>query len=266
VTIQRLVAPNPGLMTGTGTNTYLLDDAAGEITVIDPGPDDARHLEAILAATAPRGRITRILVTHGHADHLPAAAPLSRRTGAAVFGHPQLPGVGRALRDGAHVRLAASVELVALETPGHTDDSLCFWEARNRALFTGDLIAGAGTVIVDDSPGGLSRYLASLEHLSRLGGCTIYPGHGPIVDDGQARIEDYLRHRAQRERQVLEVLALGPAAVDRIVASVYPDVPSGLVAMAARNVRAHLGKLQDDGRVGVDATQVWRLVGHSPNW
>jgi glyoxylase-like metal-dependent hydrolase (beta-lactamase superfamily II) len=266
-TIRRLVAPNPGLMTGAGTNTYLLANGAGAVAVIDPGPDDPRHLDAILAAAAPLGRITAICVTHGHVDHLPGAAPLAERlraarpdrAGVAVHGHARLPGVEHALADGATLRVAPGLELVALETPGHTDDSLCYWDAAARALFTGDLVAGAGTVVVDDAPGGLGRYLASLARLAGLGRCAVYPGHGPPLEDGQAKIEEYLRHRARREAEVLAVLEAGPATVDRIVAVVYPDVPPGLVAMAARNVRAHLGKLRDEGRVRAGADGRWRL-------
>ncbi len=258
--IRRVLAPNPGYMTGDGTNTYLVDDGQGHVVVVDPGPADAVHLEAILRAAQPLGRIEAVLVTHGHLDHLPAALPLARRVGAPFCGHRGLPGVERALRDGETLALG-NARLEALETPGHTDDSLCYWQADARSLFTGDLVAGAGTVIVDESPGGLSKYMASLERLSGIGQCAIYPGHGPAVEDGAAKLAEYLDHRRMRERQVLEVLRADRAVeVDEIVRQVYPDVVPALVPMAARNVRAHLGKLSDEGRV-TTADGAWRLAG-----
>jgi glyoxylase-like metal-dependent hydrolase (beta-lactamase superfamily II) len=245
--IHTLVAPNPGPMTGSGTNTYLVDNGASEVAVIDPGPDDPRHVQAILEACAALGRLTAILVTHRHADHVPAARPLGQQTGAPLLGHAALPGVERPLADG---QVCFSGRLQALETPGHTDDSLCFWDAEAGALFTGDLVAGAGTVIVGDEPGALSRYMRSLDRVRRLGPRMIYPGHGPLVADAVAKLDEYLAHRRQREQQVLDGLRQrGRASVDNLVAAIYPDVQPALVPMAGRNVRAHLEKLADEGRV-----------------
>jgi glyoxylase-like metal-dependent hydrolase (beta-lactamase superfamily II) len=234
-------------MTGTGTNTWLVvDDRAGQVAVIDPGPDDPRHLRAIVDACQPLGRVTAILVTHRHLDHLPAARPLAQHTGAPLLGHPDLPGVDRPLADGQ----VAFGRLQALETPGHTDDSLCFWDPDQRALFTGDLVAGAGTVIVGDERGALGRYMRSLQRLRDLGPRTLYPGHGPIVEDAVAKLDEYIGHRRQREQQVLDGLRRrGAASIDDLVSSIYPDVQPALVPMAGRNVRAHLEKLADEGRV-----------------
>jgi glyoxylase-like metal-dependent hydrolase (beta-lactamase superfamily II) len=244
-------------MTGTGTNTYLLEDGSGNIAVIDPGPDDPQHLEAIL--TAAWGRITTVLVTHRHLDHLPAARPLCNRTGAVLVGHTQLPGVDKPVQDGERTFGG----LVAIATPGHTDDSLCFWNSSERALFTGDLVAGAGTVVLDQRPGALADYLRSLERLLELQPRRIYPGHGPILGDGQAsaKLAEYLAHRRQREQQILAALAEhGPTSVDELVSAIYPDVLPALVAMAARNVRAHLDKLATEHRVAGES-DVWRLNG-----
>jgi glyoxylase-like metal-dependent hydrolase (beta-lactamase superfamily II) len=243
-------------MTGTGTNTYLVDDGAGQVAVIDPGPEDPRHLQAILEACEQLGRVTAILVTHRHLDHLPAARPLAQQTGAPLLGHRDLPGVDRSLSDGE----ASFGRLQALETPGHTDDSLCFWNSDDGVPFTGDLVAGAGTVIVGDERGALGRYMRSLERLRQLGPRTIYPGHGPIVEDAVAKLDEYLAHRRQREQQVLEgVCSRGHASVEELVGTIYPDVQPALVPMAGRNVRAHLEKLADDGLVR-QTTQGWTCL------
>jgi glyoxylase-like metal-dependent hydrolase (beta-lactamase superfamily II) len=244
-------------MTLTGTNTYLVDDGAGRLAAIDPGPDDApRHLDAILAAAQALGTITTVMVTHRHIDHLPAALPLCARTGAQLVGHPDLPGVQRAVRDDEVV----FGSLRALATPGHTRESLCFWDPAARSLFTGDLVAGSGTVIVDDQPRALADYIASLERLVTLQPSTIYPGHGPIVSDAIGKLHEYLGHRRQRVQQVLDTLAAhGPSTVDDLVSVIYTDVPSNLKAMAGRNVRANLELLADEGKIVAAPTDRWQL-------
>src|SRR5207302_7982439 len=178
----------------TGTNTYLVDDA-GHVAVIDPGPDDIpAHLDAILAAAAQIGQITTIVATHRHLDHLPAARLLSARTGAPLAGHPDLRGVQRPIRDGENVFGG----LVGLQTPGHTRDSLCLWDADQNALFTGDLVLGTGTAVLDDAPNALSDHLASLTRLLELQPKIIYPGHGPIIANGVGKLAEYLQHREHR--------------------------------------------------------------------
>ena len=252
-----MLAPNPGPMTGPGTNTYLVDNGAGQVAVVDPGPDDSRHLQAILDACAALGRLVAVLVTHRHADHLPAARPLSARTGAPLLGHRDLPGVQVPVGEGEVCFSGPAVTLQALETPGHTDDSLCFWDASQGALFTGDLVAGAGTVIVGDERGALGRYIRSLERLRQLGPRTIYPGHGPLVSDAIGKLDEYLAHRRQREQQVLAgVRGRSGVSVDELVRAIYPDVQPALVPMAARNVRAHLEKLTAEGQV-VETSAGW---------
>jgi glyoxylase-like metal-dependent hydrolase (beta-lactamase superfamily II) len=254
VLIERVLAPNPGPMTLTGTNTYIV--GSGEIAVIDPGPDDPQHLENILTTAERLGRITTVLVTHRHVDHLPAAVPLCQRTATQLVGHSDLPGVQRAARDGESV----FGSLIALETPGHTRDSLCFWDAAEGILFTGDLVAGTGTVVVDDQPGALADYIASLERLVTLKPRTIYPGHGPVVDGGLEKIQEYLDHRRLRVQQVVDALTQrGPSSVDELVAAIYVDVPANLVAMAARNVRANLDMLAAEARVVPAAGERWKL-------
>jgi glyoxylase-like metal-dependent hydrolase (beta-lactamase superfamily II) len=243
-------------MTLTGTNTYLVEDGAGSLAIVDPGPDDLpSHLDAILAAAQPLGRIATILVTHRHSDHLPLAFPLAERSGAVVVGHRDLPGVQQPLADGER----CFGPLVALETPGHTRDSLCYWDASTGALFTGDLVVGTGSVIVDDVPGALSDYMRSLSRLQTLEPKTIYPGHGPIVDNAIAKLQDYVDHRRAREQQVVDALARsGPASVEQLVSAIYVDVAPNLVKMAARNVRACLDKLASEDRVTASNGQ-WQL-------
>jgi glyoxylase-like metal-dependent hydrolase (beta-lactamase superfamily II) len=151
--------------------------------------------------------------------------------------------------------------LSALETPGHTRESLCFWDSAEGILFTGDLVAGTGTVVVDDQPGALADYIASLDRLLALAPRTIYPGHGPIVEDGPAKIREYLAHRRQRVQQVVDALAAsGGSTVDQLVSTIYVDVPPNLVAMAARNVRANLEMLAADGKVVAAAGERWQLT------
>jgi glyoxylase-like metal-dependent hydrolase (beta-lactamase superfamily II) len=255
VQIERVVAPNPGPMTLSGTNTYIV--GSGELAVIDPGPDDPQHIAAILSAAEPLGRITTVLVTHRHVDHLPAAIPLCERTGATLLGHTDLPGVQRGMGEGE----MAFGSLRALETPGHTRESLCFWDAAEGILFTGDLVAGTGTVVVDDQPGALADYIASLERLLALKPRIIYPGHGPVVEAGCEKVQEYLDHRRLRVQQVVDALSARSACtVDELVSTIYVDVPANLVAMAARNVRANLDMLAADGKVVAAAGERWQLT------
>jgi glyoxylase-like metal-dependent hydrolase (beta-lactamase superfamily II) len=255
--IQRVLAPNPGPMTLTGTNTYLVPDGTGNLAVIDPGPDDPPHLAAILEAAKPLGTITAVLVTHRHGDHLPAAFPLCERTGARLVGHADLPGVQHTVGD----QEVCFGSLLALETPGHTRESLCFWSPSDSVLFPGDLVAGAGTVVVDDQPGALAQYLASLARLLVLAPKTIYPGHGPIVEDGVGKLQEYLDHRRRRVQQVLDALrSRGPSTVDELVADIYPEVAANLVSAAGRNVRANLELLTADGKVTATSGERWQLT------
>jgi glyoxylase-like metal-dependent hydrolase (beta-lactamase superfamily II) len=252
--IERIVALNPGPMTLTGTNTYLV--TGDGLAVIDPGPDEPSHLEAIRAAARRHGPVTAVIVTHRHLDHLPAALPLCRETGAPLVGHAELPGVQRSVHDGELV----FDQLVALETPGHTRDSICLWSASESALFTGDLVLGSGTAVLDDQPGALADYLASLERLLALGPRTIYPGHGPIVHDGRARLTEYLDHRRRRIQQVLDTLdGRGASTAEELASAIYTDTPANLLPMAARNVRASLDLLSTQGRVDRVGAERWRL-------
>ncbi|MDR7522816.1 MAG: MBL fold metallo-hydrolase [Armatimonadota bacterium] len=249
--IRRVTAPNPSPMTGPGTNTYLV--GTGEVTVIDPGPDDPRHIEAIMAALG-RERVSRILLTHSHPDHAPGAAHLARATGASVLAYPLTLHDGEVL-----VRGSATVEVI--HTPGHASDHVCFFLREEQALFSGDLIMSGSTVVIAPPDGDMAAYLRSLERLRQRAIARIYPGHGEPLDEPAAVIAEYLAHRRMREQQILEALRQGPARIPDLVSRIYTDVPPSLHPLAARSVYAHLLKLRAEGRVdGSDLLSQWRLI------
>ena len=253
--VRRVLAPNPSPMTLTGTNSYIV--GSGELVVVDPGPDLPEHVEALVAVASALGRLAYSLVTHHHGDHLPAAMRLRERLGAPIVGHADLPGVDRACTDGAVVATTGT-RLRALATPGHTADHMCYFLEEERALFTGDLIAGSGTVVVGEGRTDLADYMASLRRVAELDPRTLLPGHGPIVADPASKVREYLDHRRLRERQIVAALKDAPASVEALVGRLYSDTPVGLHPMAARNVRAHLYKLEHEGRAVIGGG-LWRL-------
>jgi glyoxylase-like metal-dependent hydrolase (beta-lactamase superfamily II) len=244
-------------MTGDGTNTYLV--GTREIAVVDPGPDLPGHVAAILAAVAEtNGTIVALLVTHSHSDHFPAARSLRQRTGAPILGHARLADVDQPLSDGESIAIGGE-SIVVYETLGHADDHLAYQRDADRSLFCGDLIAGVGTVVLSRAPGSLTRYLASLQRVLALQPARILPGHGPVIDDPPAKIQEYLEHRAMRDRQIATALARGPASVDDLIQQLYAGIAPSLRLMAARNVQAHLEHLQDVGQASHDGG-TWRLI------
>jgi glyoxylase-like metal-dependent hydrolase (beta-lactamase superfamily II)/ribosomal protein S18 acetylase RimI-like enzyme len=254
IRIERILAPNPGVYTLEGTNTWVV--GRDPSIVIDPGPEIPEHLDEV-ARTA--GRVAHVLVTHDHPDHAPAAVGFATRVGAPLAA-AKLAGADP-IRDGATFR-AGDVEIAAVTTPGHTPDHVAFWIASERALFTGDAVLGRGTSVIDPPEGDLVRYVASLRTMLELGPRTIYPGHGPIVPDGRAKLTEYLDHRDERERQVLDGLAAGPVAVDDLVEHIYAAYPREVLPLAARSVLAHLRKLETEGRaerVGRGDAAPWTL-------
>ncbi|MGM0433892.1 MAG: MBL fold metallo-hydrolase [Pseudomonadota bacterium] len=262
--ITRLTAPNPGVMTGPGTNTYILR-MAGEILVVDPGPDDDGHVEAILAATG--GRIDRILLTHTHLDHTPASHRLRERTGASLVFRRPAGGLGHhdyGLEpdhepvDGDYLVPGLRV----LHTPGHAGNHLAFlWEPEGL-LLAGDLIMQSSTVVIDPPDGHLGDYLATLRRLLDEPVQHLLPGHGQLMADPWAVFDYLLTHRHRREHKVLSCLA-GEAqgiATETLLPRVYDDVPAAIHPVAARSLEAHLEKLMDEGRVQRSGNRVW-LVG-----
>lgn len=261
--VRRLLAPNPSMFTGPGTNTWLVG-AEGSVTVIDPGPDMADHLDSIEAAAPSIGRI---VVTHTHSDHSPGAAPLARRTGAPVHGYgPMLrPGVehhddtfraDRLLRDGDVVEGPDHL-LVAAHTPGHASNHLCFVldHGGQRVVFTGDHVMQGSTVVIAPLDGDMAEYLDQLRRLDALGADRLLPGHGDPIDDPGAYIRQYLDHRAAREEQIVAALAAaGPKGVTAaaLVAAVYTDVAEHLHPVAVYSTWAILRKLAGEARATTD--------------
>ena len=264
--VELLLAPNPSMMTGPGTNTFLVGGGAlPGCVVIDPGPDDEGHLTRIAKAAERRGGLQAILITHGHPDHVEGAAHLRELTGAPVLAYSRegVPEADATLADD-QVFLVGSRTIRALHTPGHRFDHLCYLLEDSGALFAGDLVAGVGTVVIIPPEGDLLDYLASLRRLRALNLRLILPAHGPEITEPTALLDEYLAHRQMREDQILGELAGGPCMVDALVAHIYADVDPRLHPMAAQSVLAHLLKLEREGRVareGRGAEEPWRLVG-----
>jgi glyoxylase-like metal-dependent hydrolase (beta-lactamase superfamily II) len=240
--VVRILASNPGVRELEGTNTYIVGEAPA--VVIDPGPDDERHLLEV-ARTA--GRVGTIVLTHDHPDHAPGATRLAETTGAPVRAM-RPPAGGERLR-GGEVVTSNGVALRVVPTPGHSPDHAAFWSEQAGALFTGDAVLGRGTSVIDPPEGDLVAYLRSLRRMHALAPRTIYPGHGPIVLGGTAKLEEYLEHRAMRERQLLEALEDGGMTIDELVARIYAEYSKDVLDLAARSVLAHLLKLDAEGKI-----------------
>ncbi len=251
--VRRIVAPNPSMMTGPGTNTYLV--GIDEIVVIDPGPDTESHLDAI--AGCGGDRIRWIVCTHTHEDHAPGVAGLKERTGAEVLAFDARDDlvIDRPMADGDLIE-ATEFVLRAIHTPGHASNHLCFLLEQERMLFSGDHIMEGSSVVIAPPDGDMSAYLRSLDRLTSLRPRlrTIAPGHGHLIEKPAAKIEEYVQHRLAREAQVLTALQqAGTTRIAPIVKELYADVPEELHPMAAFSVWAHLRKLADDGKAKGDA-------------
>jgi glyoxylase-like metal-dependent hydrolase (beta-lactamase superfamily II) len=264
--VRRVVANNPSLMTGAGTNTYLV--GIDEVAVIDPGPDLAKHIDAIIGASM-RERVRWVLLTHTHPDHWPAAAKLAKKTGAEIAGFSPFPKadevtlqLDRVLGEGDTID-GTEFRLEALHTPGHAPNHLCFWLDEERALFTGDHVLNGTTTVVNPQRGGdMKQYLASLDRLRKIKRVArICPGHGDVIENPTEVLDEYVAHRKLRERQILKQLKDQPRTVKKIVANLYTDTPDGLIEMAQAQVYAHLLKLKADGKVtGRGAKSSWSLA------
>jgi glyoxylase-like metal-dependent hydrolase (beta-lactamase superfamily II) len=238
--VRRVLAPNPGVYTLEGTNTWIVGSEPS--IVIDPGPDIPEHLDDVACLA---GQVGAVLVTHDHPDHAPGALPFAQRMGAPLYAF-RVAGAEK-LHAGQRVR-AGALDLTAIHTPGHTSDHVAFVELGSGALFTGDAVVGRGTSFIDPPDGDLVQYLRSLRRMLELGPRTIYPGHGPVVLRAREKILEYLAHREERETQVLAALAEGSRTIAEMVEVIYSDQPKDVHPLAARSVLAHLLKLADEGR------------------
>ncbi|MAY85540.1 MAG: MBL fold metallo-hydrolase [Pseudooceanicola sp.] len=263
--LRRIVAPNPSPMTYRGTNTYLLGTT--DIAVIDPGPLDTAHLDAICAAIGPSQRLSHIIVTHTHLDHSPLARPLANRTGAPVlaFGDAtagrstvmaQLADAGivsggegidhdfapdQTIEDG-EVISAEGWSLRVIHTPGHLGNHVALgWGNR---CFTADHVMGWATSIVSPPDGDLTDFMASCQRLRTDDWEVFYPGHGAPVNDPRARLDWLIAHRLSREASILDQLGSGPATAEALARAIYTETPAALLPAATRNVLAHLVDLK----------------------
>ena len=264
--VRRIVAPNPGPFTGPGTNTYLV--GIDEVAVIDPGPDDKGHIDAIVGA-AMRERVRWVLLTHTHPDHSPGTKRLVKATGAEVLAYGKridkdcdvVP--DRVIGDGDIVD-GTEFGLEVLHTPGHAPNHLCFLLEEERVLFTGDTVLGGTWSVVSPARGGdMAVYLATLARLEKLRLSRIAPGHGDVIDEPKARIHEYAAHRVERERQIVALLRKEPARVADIVTALYgrDDLPPKLVEAAGWQVHAHLVKLKAEGAVtGTSVRSTWQAA------
>lgn len=257
----RVVAPNPGPLTGPGTNTYVV--GRERPVVIDPGVNDPEHLARVLEVAG--GLVERILCTHSHPDHSPGAGWLRARTGAPVHGLPApddgfqdptyAPDAGFA--DGE--RFAAGEQVLrVLHTPGHASNHVCLLLEEERLLFTGDHLMSGSTVIIIPPDGSMRRYLDSLRRLSELPLTTLAPGHGALMPDPLTEIPRIIAHRLAREDRLIRALdRRGSGTLDDLLPEVYADVPAILHVYARHSLLAHALKLVEEGRAHCDGEVYW---------
>lgn len=261
--VRRITAPNPGRMTGPGTNSYFVGES--ELALIDPGPAIASHVDNLVRIAD--GRLKWICVTHTHRDHSPAAALVAARTGACL--------VGNALIDDGHqdtsfvpARELAQDDVIetpeftlrALLTPGHVSNHVCFLVEQDRLLMTGDHMMGGSTVVIVPPAGNMKAYIASLERMLNYDVDVVAPGHGDLIAEPAQEIRHLIAHRLKREEKVFSALSRhGPCAVEALVPDVYDDVDPAMHGWAAMSLHAHLIKLGEDGRAHEDGGN-WRCA------
>jgi glyoxylase-like metal-dependent hydrolase (beta-lactamase superfamily II) len=262
--VRRITAPNPGVMTGPGTNSYLIGDA--ELALVDPGPELDAHRDALLAAVGDRLRW--ILCTHTHRDHSPLARALKQATGAEVLGHGVTPDDGRqdevftpdrVLHDGELVDCGAA-RLRAVHTPGHASNHFCYLLEDSGLLFTGDHVMQGSTVVISPPDGEMQAYLDSLQRLLELPVTAFAPGHGHLITNPAEEVRRLIAHRLKREEKIHAALAAqGPATLDALVRHAYDDVPERIHHVAMRSLHAHLLRLERNGRAA-NAAGKWRTL------
>ena len=249
--VRRIVAPNPSIMTGPGTNTYLVGD--DEVAVLDPGPAIAEHIENILLKS--KGSIRWILVSHTHADHSPGATLLANQTGAQVLGiaapHGQYQdGTFAPTRELSHGDVLETREfrLEAVHTPGHASNHLCYLHTELNWLFTGDHVIDGSTVVINPPDGNMKQYIESLQHCKDLKCDALVPGHGEVIRDPIRAIDWIISHRLQREARIVAAIESNPGlTISELVPHVYKDVDRKLYDLAERSLLAHIIKLEEEG-------------------
>jgi len=264
--VRRIVAPNPGPMTGPGTNTYIVGET--DLVVVDPGPAEPSHVEAILECVGENLRF--IACTHTHPDHSPGAALLAEATGAEL--------IGRVTEDDRHQDLtfqpAAQIEdddsisgagwtLRAIRTPGHVDNHVCFLLEEEGMVFAGDHIMNGSTVVIVPPGGNMADYIASLRRLLDYDVKVVAPGHGELIPDCRGEVEKLVRHRLMREAKVASALGSAPQSLDGLVTTVYDDVDPVMHEWAKLSLLAHLIKLEGEGRTlrsVVEGVDHWALA------
>jgi len=266
--VGRVLGLNPGLMTGPGTNTYLV--GRRDPILIDTGAGVPDYLPLLTRYLAERGwrQPSRVILTHRHPDHMGGVGQLrdrfkGLRVAKMIHRDAALPEAIEDLRDGQAVE-GEGVTLLPLHTPGHASDHLCYYLVEEQALFTGDVILGGSTTVIPSNDGDLGDYMSSLRRIQALDVRRIYPAHGPVIDDAPAKVQEYIDHRMMRERQIVEALADGLVTIPAMVARIYADVSPKLHAAAAMSVESHLKKLAKEGRAREtlmrDAPSRWELV------
>jgi hydroxyacylglutathione hydrolase len=266
--VGRVLGLNPGMMTGPGTNTYLI--GTRDPILLDTGAGVPEYMNELDGYLRERGwkQPSRVVITHRHRDHLGGVDHLRERfrglrVGKMLHRDADLPAGIEDLREGRPIE-GDGFTLVPLHTPGHASDHLCYFLPEERAVFTGDVVLSGSTTVIPAEDGDLLDYLNSLERLQALGVRRIYPAHGPVVEDGPALIAEYIEHRLLRERQILQALGDGRHTIPAMVETIYALVPKHLHPMAGQSVASHLKKLAREGRVREqlvpDAPSRWELT------
>lgn len=245
--VSFVLAPNPGPMTGPGTNTYVVGD--GETVIIDPAVADGIYIEHLTRLASRRGRPALVLLTHMHPDHTSGAAVLAEQAGIPVAAWKGVDDdlVTRKLEDGEVIR-AGGATIRVVYAPGHASHHVVYVLEEERTLFAGDVVAGLGTVVIAPPDGDMRAYLDTLRSLRGMDLARILPGHGPTIEDPAAKLGEYIAHRLEREAQVVEAMRDGADTIPEMVRRIYADVPQTLHPMAEMSVLAHLEMLEADGR------------------
>jgi glyoxylase-like metal-dependent hydrolase (beta-lactamase superfamily II) len=256
--VRRITQNNPGLMTGPGTNTYIV--GRDRLFVIDPGQDTDEHFRAVKEAigTVP---VLAVIPTHAHPDHWPLAPRLAAALGSHTAGFRSRNGFEPeiAVPDG-YTFSVPGCSLEAIHTPGHASDHVCYYLRQERALFSGDHVMGWSTSVISQPDGSLNQYLASLERLKRIDTALMYPAHGEPMAQPRGRIEELILHRHARTAQIVDALRSGDRSADEIVRRVYSDVHVSLHAVARQTVLAHLAALEESGIIRMESGTILEIL------